>query len=208
MSPAYLGWGAGILAPADPPRVTDTVGAALAERDASLAAVQALIDATCARRAEALLVVGGAGIGKTSIVDVGREVARRSGLRVAAARGIEIEIERAVGYGVLRRLLEPLASALPADRRDGRRREPSEWYSHGMRATIDQAGRLVIPKALRDSLGLRPGVVEVVADGAGIRVEAISGESLAERDGRLVIPASGVELDDDAVRALRDADRR
>ncbi len=77
-----------------------------------------------------------------------------------------------------------------------------------MRATIDKAGRLVIPKSLRDSLGLQPGEVDVRADGAGLRVEPVSGETLDERDGRLVIPASGLALDDDAVRALRDAGRR
>lgn len=66
----------------------------------------------------------------------------------------------------------------------------------------------MIPKVLRDSLGLGPGVVEVVADGAGIHIEALSGESLVERDGRLVIPASGTVVDDELVRALRDADRR
>lgn len=77
-----------------------------------------------------------------------------------------------------------------------------------MKATIDKAGRLVIPKPLRDSLGLRGGTVEVMADGVGLRVEPIATESLVERDDRLVIPASGAPIDDDAVRALRDADRR
>jgi AbrB family looped-hinge helix DNA binding protein len=77
-----------------------------------------------------------------------------------------------------------------------------------MRATIDKAGRLVIPKALRDHLGLRPGEVEVIADGAGLRVEPLAGESLSERDGRMVIPAGGVEIDDAAVRTLRDAGQR
>lgn len=77
-----------------------------------------------------------------------------------------------------------------------------------MRATIDKAGRLVIPKLLRDRLGLSPGVVEVVADGAGLRVEPLAGDALEERGGRLVIPASGAVIDDDTVRSLRDADQR
>jgi AbrB family looped-hinge helix DNA binding protein len=77
-----------------------------------------------------------------------------------------------------------------------------------MRTTIDKAGRLVIPKALRDRLGLQPGEVEIMADGAALRVEPVSGESLVERDGRLVIPSSGSPLTDDFVRELRDADQR
>jgi bifunctional DNA-binding transcriptional regulator/antitoxin component of YhaV-PrlF toxin-antitoxin module len=67
---------------------------------------------------------------------------------------------------------------------------------------------LVIPKTLRDRLGLRPGEVEVVADGTGIRVEPIALESLESRAGRLVIPAAGTSIDDEMVRALRDADQR
>lgn len=77
-----------------------------------------------------------------------------------------------------------------------------------MRATMDKAGRLVIPKPLRDRLGLSPGVVEVVAEGAGLRVEPIAGDALEERGGRLVIPASGAVIDDDTVRSLRNADQR
>lgn len=77
-----------------------------------------------------------------------------------------------------------------------------------MKTTIDKAGRLVIPKALRDAVGLRPGEVEVTADGASLRVEPISGDSLEEHDGRLVIPSSGSPLSDDVVRELRDASQR
>lgn len=77
-----------------------------------------------------------------------------------------------------------------------------------MQGTIDKAGRLVIPKVLRDELGLRPGVVEVVAEGAALRVEPPAGDVLIERDGVLVIPAGEEVITDEMVRELRDAGRR
>jgi AbrB family looped-hinge helix DNA binding protein len=77
-----------------------------------------------------------------------------------------------------------------------------------MRATIDQAGRLVIPKALRDSIGLVPGEVEVTPDGAGLHVEPLADDRLEDEDGLLVIPAADVAVSEDLVRKLRDADRR
>ncbi len=77
-----------------------------------------------------------------------------------------------------------------------------------MRATIDQAGRLVIPKALRDIVGLVPGEVEVSADGAGLHIEPIADDLLDDEDGLLVIPATDVMVSDELVRTLRDADQR
>lgn len=77
-----------------------------------------------------------------------------------------------------------------------------------MRTTIDRAGRVVIPKALRDRVGLRAGPIELTADQAGIRIEPVTDEGIVEEDGRLVIPEAGVAIDDETVRALRDADRR
>jgi AbrB family looped-hinge helix DNA binding protein len=86
---------------------------------------------------------------------------------------------------------------------------PAAWYYYGMRATIDRAGRLVIPKPLRDSLGVLPGEVNVVREGTGIRIEPIASEEIEEDSGgRLVIGASGIPVDDDMVRALRDSDQR
>lgn len=73
---------------------------------------------------------------------------------------------------------------------------------------MDKAGRLVIPKLLRDRLGLQPGEVEVSADGAGLRIEAVVAEGLEEERGLLVIPASGDPITADGVRSLRDADQR
>ncbi len=77
-----------------------------------------------------------------------------------------------------------------------------------MRTTIDKAGRLVIPKPLRDRVGLRPGEVQVEIDGAALRIEPVAGGSLVERDGWLVIPGGGEVLAADEVRQLRDADQR
>ncbi len=77
-----------------------------------------------------------------------------------------------------------------------------------MRTTIDKAGRLVIPKPLRDRLGLRPGEVEVTPDGAALRVEPVTGSSLVTVDDWLVIPATGEPITADEVQELRDADQR
>jgi AbrB family looped-hinge helix DNA binding protein len=76
-----------------------------------------------------------------------------------------------------------------------------------MRAAIDKAGRLVIPKALRDSLGLVPGEVDVTPEGAGLHIEPLASDYLADEDGFLVIPADA-PVTDELVRTLRDADQR
>ena len=77
-----------------------------------------------------------------------------------------------------------------------------------MKATIDKAGRLVIPKSLREQLGLTPGEVELSADGAGLRIQPVADDRLVERDGLLVIPSGGSVVSEETVRALRDADQR
>lgn len=77
-----------------------------------------------------------------------------------------------------------------------------------MKATIDAAGRLLIPPQLRARLGLLPGEVEVVADGADLLVRPVADDLLDDLDGWLVVPESGSELTDGVVSELRAADQR
>ncbi|MDQ1320308.1 MAG: hypothetical protein QG655_1551 [Actinomycetota bacterium] len=77
-----------------------------------------------------------------------------------------------------------------------------------MRTTIDKAGRLVIPKSLREQAGITAGEVEISLDGAAVRIEGVAADELVDVDGLLLLPAGGPELDGDAVRELRFADQR
>ena len=77
-----------------------------------------------------------------------------------------------------------------------------------MRTTIDKAGRLVIPRSLRDRIGLAGGGdVELELDGAAVRISPVSGSDLREDGGLLMIPAAGTPITGAAVRELIDADR-
>lgn len=77
-----------------------------------------------------------------------------------------------------------------------------------MRTTIDNAGRLVLPKQLREQVGIRSGEVDVYEDGSGLKVEPVTTETLVERDGLLIVPRSGHVVEEALVEKLRDADRR
>ena len=77
-----------------------------------------------------------------------------------------------------------------------------------MKTTIDRAGRLVIPRSLRNRIGLAGGgEVEIELDGAAIRIEPVAGTELREDGALLVIPATGTPIDSARVRELIDADR-
>jgi bifunctional DNA-binding transcriptional regulator/antitoxin component of YhaV-PrlF toxin-antitoxin module len=75
-----------------------------------------------------------------------------------------------------------------------------------MHATMDAAGRVVIPRAVRQAAGLTPGPVDITLSGTAVRIEAPTSE-LVERDGRLML-ATGLGLADDDLRDLRLADQR
>jgi AbrB family looped-hinge helix DNA binding protein len=83
------------------------------------------------------------------------------------------------------------------------------WYHFPMEAVIDQAGRVVLPKPIRDALGLLPGTkVDISAYGAGAQlVPAGRTARLVEENGVLVA-AGETPVDDDVVFALIDAGRR
>ena len=66
-----------------------------------------------------------------------------------------------------------------------------------MRATIDRAGRVVIPKQVRDELGLNGGEeLELTARDGRIEIEPTSPPmALVERDGFLAAEAEGDEVE-------------
>ena len=78
-----------------------------------------------------------------------------------------------------------------------------------MEATLDSVGRIVVPKPLRDALGLSPGsTVDVSLYGAGLQViPAGRTARLVEVDGELVADSDTVVTDED-VFGLLDAGRR
>lgn len=62
------------------------------------------------------------------------------------------------------------------------------WQNNGMKTTIDRAGRVVIPAALRERAGLTAGTeIEVTLEDAAIRLERVApGPRLVKIGRRLV----------------------
>lgn len=78
-----------------------------------------------------------------------------------------------------------------------------------MKTTIDSAGRLVVPKVLRDRLGLKPGsTVDVSLYGAGLQMVAVGRTARVRTIRGDVVAESETVITDEDVFALLDADRR
>jgi len=73
-----------------------------------------------------------------------------------------------------------------------------------MEAAIDSVGRIVVPKALRDALGLTTGTkVDVSLYGSGLHVVPVGRTArLVAEDGRLVADSDTVVTDDDVLGLL------
>ena len=88
----------------------------------------------------------------------------------------------------------------------------NQWHDDAMRFAIDSAGRVVIPKPLRDRLGLEGGeVVEIHERDGRIEIEpATTAMSLVKRDrGLAAVPDEKLpSLSDEVVRATLDRTRR
>ena len=89
-------------------------------------------------------------------------------------------------------------------------RVAGKWYVPTMRATIDGAGRLVVPKRLRDELGFAAGTeLELAAVNGALEVRVPSRVRIDDGPHGLRFVADGAdELTDEQVRELVEMSRR
>jgi AbrB family looped-hinge helix DNA binding protein len=78
-----------------------------------------------------------------------------------------------------------------------------------MEVTIDSVGRVVVPKPLRDALGLAPGsMVDISRYGAGLRLVPTGRTARLVDESGVLVATGETSLDDDVVFGLIDAGRR
>jgi AbrB family looped-hinge helix DNA binding protein len=75
-----------------------------------------------------------------------------------------------------------------------------------MKATIDAAGRIVVPKELRDALGFRPGqLLELRASDGRLEIEAAPTPMQLERRGKHLVAVPQIALPALTADQVRDA---
>ena len=78
-----------------------------------------------------------------------------------------------------------------------------------MKASIDSVGRVVVPKPLRDALGLQPGSeVEISRYGAGLQLIPAGRTAQVVLEGGVPVVTGDTRIDDEIVFDLLDAGRR
>jgi AbrB family looped-hinge helix DNA binding protein len=78
-----------------------------------------------------------------------------------------------------------------------------------MRVVIDSVGRIVVPKPLRDALGLTPGSsVDISRYGAGLQVLPTGRTARLVDEGGVLVATGNTAIDDDVVFGLIDTGRR
>jgi DNA-binding CsgD family transcriptional regulator len=120
----------------------------LVERDRELAALDALLD-----RGGALVIEGGAGIGKTALAAEAAAAGRRRGWRVL--RGCGSELETGFAFGVVRQLLERMLAGASPEQRAGLLAGPARPVAGLLAGPPGQAGELAAEDA---SFAIRHGL--------------------------------------------------
>jgi AbrB family looped-hinge helix DNA binding protein len=78
-----------------------------------------------------------------------------------------------------------------------------------MEATIDAVGRVVVPKPLRDALGLTAGsTVDISQYGAGLQLIPTARTARLVEESGVLVATGETTIDDDVVFGLIDAGRR
>ncbi len=78
-----------------------------------------------------------------------------------------------------------------------------------MQSTVDSVGRIVVPKPLRDALGLTPGsTVDITRYGAGLQLLPAGRTAQLVDEAGVLVAAGNTIIDDEVVFGLLDAGRR
>lgn len=78
-----------------------------------------------------------------------------------------------------------------------------------MKTTIDSVGRVVVPKSLRDALGLTAGsTVDISRYGAGLQLVPAGRTARLVEESGVLVATGDTPIDDDVVLGLIDTGRR